>query len=112
MSTEAQIFQTSNPSRWKKVKWTFRILLFIITFLIVVVTLALINGKNPSLPNELDKNKFYQSKLDPSEKLTFSTAQNKKYKGFKDLLEKRKLDKSSTGSKVSASLIRSGFYTP
>lgn len=112
MSTEAQIFQTSNPSRWKKVKWTFRILLFITTFLIVVVTLALINGKNPSLPNELDKNRFYQSKLDPSEKLTFSTAQNKKYKGFKELLEKRKQDKSSTGSKVSASLIRSGFYTP
>jgi poly-beta-1,6 N-acetyl-D-glucosamine synthase len=113
MSTESQIFQTSSPSRWKKVKWTFRVLLFIITFLIVVVTLALINGKNPSLPNELDKNKYYQSKLDPTEKLTFSTAQNKKYKGFKELLDKRKQEKNITGSsKVAASLIRSGFYTP
>jgi spore germination protein YaaH len=81
-------------------------------FFIVVVTLALINGKNPTLPNALDKSRFYQSKLDPSNKLTLSTAQNKKYKGFKDLLEKRKTVSNITGNKVSAPLIRSGFYTP
>ena len=109
---QSQIFQTSSPSRWKKVKWTFRVLLFIATFLIVVITLALMNGKNPSLPNALDKNKFYQSKLDPSQKFTLTTAENKKYKGFKDLLEKRKLENKVIGNHVSASLIRSGFYTP
>ena len=113
MSNQSQIFQTANPSRWKKVKWTFRVLLFITVFLIVVVTLAVINGRNPSLPNLLDKSKFYQSKLDPASKLTFTTAQNKKYKGFKDLLEKRKQEKITPGNNtVPSSLIRSGFYTP
>ncbi len=109
---QSQIFQTDSPSRWRSVKWTFRLLLIIGTFFLVVVTLALINGKNPTLPDVLDKSRFYQAKLDPNNKLTFTTAQNKKYKGFKDLLEKRKTVGNSTGNKVSAPLIRSGFYTP
>ena len=112
MSMQSQIFQTSSPSRWKKVKWSFRILLFTAIFFIVVVALAIINGKNPSLPNTLDKSQFYQTKLNPSEKLTFTTAQNKKYKGFKDLLEKRKQENNITASSFSASLIRAAFYTP
>ncbi len=112
MSTESQIFQTSSPSRWRSVKWTFRVLLIIFLFLIVVVTLAVINGANPSLPNQLDKSKYYQSKLDPTNNLTFSTAQNKKYKGFKDLLDKKKSISGVNPSHVSASLIRAGFYTP
>jgi len=84
----------------------------IFLFIIVVVTLALINGKSPTLPNALEKSRFYQSKLDPTNKLTFSTTQNKKYKGFKDLLDKKKTVNNITGNKVSAPLIRSGFYTP
>ena len=112
MSMESQIFQTSSPSRWRSVKWTFRVLLFIFLFLIIVVTLAVINGANPSLPNQLDKSKYLQSKLDPNAKFTLTTAQNKKYKGFKDLLDKRRQVNTNTGNKVSGSLIRSGFYTP
>jgi len=112
MSTQTQIFQTSSPSRWRSVKWTFRILLFIFLFLIVVVTLAVINGNNPSLPNQLDKSKFYQSKLDPNANFTLTTAENKKYKGFKDLLNKKKQDKKVQKPGASASLIRSAFYTP
>src|SRR5947207_2541241 len=113
MSMQSQIFQTDSPSRWRSVKWTFRVLLFIFLFLIVIVTLAVINGTNPSLPNQLDKSKYFQSKLDPNAKFTLTTAENKKYKGFKELLDKkRKQEKNITGNTVSASLIRSGFYTP
>ncbi|MEI9958620.1 MAG: hypothetical protein WDM90_20455 [Ferruginibacter sp.] len=78
----------------------------------MVVTLAVINGSNPSLPNQLDKSKFYQSKLDPNANFTLTTVENKKYKGFKDLLNKRKLDNKTQKNGASASLIRSGFYTP
>ncbi|MGC4100486.1 glycosyltransferase [Ferruginibacter sp.] len=109
---QSQIFQTNSPSRWRSFKWTFRILLFVALFLIVVVTLAIINGRNPSLPNQLEKSKYFQNKLDPNAGFTLSTEQNKKYKGFKDLLYKRKQDKKNNHSTVAASLIRSAFYTP
>ncbi len=112
MENNGQIFQTNNPGRWKRVKWTFRILLFITLFILVVVVLALTNTANPSMPDIKDKAKFYQSKLDPSANFTFTTAQNKKYKGFKDLLEKRKLENTFTRNNTSATLIRSAFYTP
>ena len=78
MSIQSQIFQTDNASRWKKVKWTFRIFLFTGLFFIVIVSLAVINALNPSLPNLLDKSKFYQSKLNPAEKFTLTTDLNKK----------------------------------
>ncbi|MBS1509733.1 MAG: glycosyltransferase [Bacteroidetes bacterium] len=110
MSTTTQIFQTSNASRWKRVKWSFRVLLIILVFLIGVVALALINGKNPSLPNVTDKGKYYKTSLDPANKLTFTTPLNKKYKGFKDLLDKKKQENKTPHSTVSASLIRAAFY--
>ena len=112
MGTQSQIFQTDSAARWKKVKWTFRILLIISLFFIVVVSLAVINALNPSLPNLLDKSKFYQSKLNPAEKFTLTTDLNKKYKGFKELLDKRKLENTVSKRNVSSTLIRSGFYTP
>ena len=112
MSIQSQIFQTDSASRWKKVKWTFRIFLFTGLFFIVIVSLAVINALNPSLPNLLDKSKFYQSKLNPAEKFTLTTDLNKKYKGFKELLEKRKLENTVSKRNISSTLIRSGFYTP
>ena len=110
-----QIFQTNNPVRWKSVKWTSRIILFIVLFLLAVVVLAIINGANPNLPNLNEKSKYYQSKLDPSNKLTLESPLNKKFKGFKDFLEKKQREDSIakvTNTKINASLIRGAFYTP
>ena len=110
-----QIFQTNNPVRWKSVKWTSRIILFIVVFLLAVVVLAIINGANPNLPNLNEKSKYYQSKLDPSNKLTLESPLNKKFKGFKDFLEKKQREDSIakvTNTKINASLIRGAFYTP
>ncbi len=112
MTTQPQIFQTDKPSRWKKVQWAFRIIAFITIFLIAIVALAIINGNNPSLPNELNKSKFYQTKLDPTQNFTITNPLNNKYKGFKDLLDKKKLENNTPKNQVAASLIRSGFYTP
>ncbi len=115
MVQKAQIFQTSNPARWKRVKWTSRIILIIALFLLIVVVLAVINGTNPNLPNINARAKYYQSKLDPSNKLTFASPLNKKYKGFKDHLEKKQKEDSLNNvnsSKVKTSRIRGAFYTP
>ncbi|HRI24759.1 MAG TPA: hypothetical protein PLZ45_08780, partial [Ferruginibacter sp.] len=84
MSSPSQVFQTNSPARWKSIKWTGRVMLFVFIFLLVVLVLAIVNGNNPSLPNISNKAKFYQDKLDPSNKLTFASPLNKKYKGFKD----------------------------
>lgn len=110
-----QIFQTNNPTRWKSVKWTSRIILFILLFLLAVVVLAIINGRNPNLPNLNEKSKYYQSKLDPTNKLTLESPLNKKFKGFKDFLGKKQKEDSLAklnNTKLNASLIRGAFYTP
>ena len=114
MANKDQIFQTSNATRWKSVQWTGRIILMIMVFLLVVTVLAVINGNNPNLPNIQAKDKYYQSKLDPSNKLTLATPLNKKYKGFRDfLLKKEKEDSLNAGkNKPNISLIRAAFYTP
>lgn len=115
MSSPYQVFQTNNPNRWKSIKWTGRILFFILLFLLAVLILAIVNGSNPGLPNISNKARFYQSKLDPSNKLTFSSPLNKKFKGFKDFLEKKQREDSISGMhnrRMKAPQVSGAFYTP
>ncbi|MGE5108204.1 MAG: polysaccharide deacetylase family protein, partial [Sphingobacteriales bacterium] len=118
MSTSTnQIFQTSNPSRWRRFKWTFRVLMMVFLFFIVVLVLALIRGFNPSLPNLEEKGKEYANKLDPSKPFTFTSKENKKYKGIKDFLAKKEKEDSIKKKKGKENLakknpyIRSAFYS-
>jgi cellulose synthase/poly-beta-1,6-N-acetylglucosamine synthase-like glycosyltransferase/spore germination protein YaaH/peptidoglycan/xylan/chitin deacetylase (PgdA/CDA1 family) len=111
-----QIFQTSNPKRWTRFKWTFRFLLFILVFFIAVVILALFRGSNPSLPILESQANAYAKKLDPSAPLTFAAKENKKYKGIRDfLLNKEKNDSLQKRVNVRSVLknpyIRAAFYT-
>lgn len=115
MSGSTQIFQTNNPTRWKRIKWTSRIILLIIFFLIVVLVLAIKNGTNPGLPDIKNRAKFYQNKLNPDNKFTLSSSLNKKYKGFRDFLVKRQREdslKKLNAIKLHASQIRAAFYVP
>jgi cellulose synthase/poly-beta-1,6-N-acetylglucosamine synthase-like glycosyltransferase/spore germination protein YaaH/peptidoglycan/xylan/chitin deacetylase (PgdA/CDA1 family) len=115
MDNAAQVFQTNSSTRWKSIKWTSRIILLVILFLLTVLVLAVINGRNPNLPNINSKARYYQSKLDPANKLTFASPLNKKFKGFKDFLEKQQREdslKKISKIKLSASQIRAAFYTP
>ena len=115
MDKKSQIFQTNNPVRWKSIKWSIRVLLIITLFLLVVVVLAVVNGINPNLPNINARSRYYESKLDPNNKLTLSTPLNKKYKGFKDYLANKQREDSIKKIKkysLKTSLIRGAFYTP
>ena len=119
MSMQSQIFQTSSPSRWKKVQWTTRIILMIFLFLMAVVFIALIRAAIPSQLNYDQQSKEYANTLDPSKPLTFAHSQNKKYKGFKDFLEKKTLEDSLKSIKRFYAdttnknpYIRAAFYTP
>ena len=112
---KSQIFQTSSATRWRSVKWSSRIILFIALFFLAVFVVAVVYDSNPSLPTLDAKAKMYQDKLDPSNRLTIETKQNKKFAGFKSFLEKKVLEDSLKKVKenaVKSPLIRSAFYTP
>ena len=119
MSGSSQIFQTNSALRWKSFKWSFRILLMIILFFLVVLVVALIRGVNPSPVNIENLAKSYENKLDPSNPLTFANSQNKKYKGFKDFLIKKIKEDSLKAIRQAQNkpvnkipFIRAAFYTP
>jgi len=118
MSGNAQIFQSQSAKRWRNFKWSFRILLMITLFFCTVMTIALIRGVNPSPVNIENLAKFYENKLDPSNPLTIANSQTKKYKGFKEFLEKKikedslKAIRQSKNNRVKIPFIRAGFYTP
>ena len=82
----AQIFQTNKPTRWKRFKWTGRVLLMITVFFLVVLGIALYSGSLPNVPNLQARAREYQSTLDPTNPLILKNNQNIKYKGFKDFL--------------------------
>lgn len=110
-----QIFQAATPSRWKKFKWGTRVFFAVAAFWVVVLILALIRGYNPSLPALETKSKIFADKLDPSNPFTFSSSQNKKYKGFKNFLEnryKKHKDIIRPAKFKPGSFVRGAFYTP
>jgi hypothetical protein len=78
MENAAQIFQTSNSSRWQKAKWTFRIFAILFLFGLVVVSIAVLTDQNPRLPDLKDKSRSYQAMLNPENRFSFRTAQNEK----------------------------------
>jgi cellulose synthase/poly-beta-1,6-N-acetylglucosamine synthase-like glycosyltransferase/spore germination protein YaaH/peptidoglycan/xylan/chitin deacetylase (PgdA/CDA1 family) len=121
MSNEktAQIFQTDKPTRWKRFKWTGRVILMISIFFFVVLGIALYSGSLPNLPNMQAKALEYQTTLDPSNPLILKNHQNSKYKGFKDFLfnklksdSLKKIKNGGVSAANSLSLIRAAFYTP
>ncbi len=111
MSNETQIFQANNPSRWKRIKWTGRILFFITLFVLSIVTVTYIVDAVPSAnikPGE------YTSKTDS---IRLNSYKDKKTKGFKEFLEKKQKEdsiarNSNKPNKSSAQFIRAAFYTP
>jgi peptidoglycan-N-acetylglucosamine deacetylase len=118
MSQETQIFQTASAKRWKSFQWSFRILLMVALFFIVILVIALVSGTNPSTPNLEAKSKVYEEKMDPSKPLTFSQTANKKYKGFKIFLDKKTREDSLNNIKQpnkpldTIPNIRAAFYAP
>ncbi|MEO8820335.1 MAG: glycosyltransferase [Ginsengibacter sp.] len=120
-NNSTQIFQTDKSTRWKRFKWTGRVILMISIFFLIVLGIALYSGSLPNVPNMEAQSREFQTALDPSNPLILKNNQNTKYKGFKDFLFKKlKSDslkrinnKKITASKAnSLSLIRAAFYTP
>ncbi|HEY6082912.1 MAG TPA: glycosyltransferase, partial [Chitinophagaceae bacterium] len=84
MQPVVQIFQTDNPSRWNKFKWTFRVLAIIGLFFVAVAAVALINATSPSLPK--DKNEIYKKILNPNNPIIFKNHKNKRFQSFRQFI--------------------------
>lgn len=112
MSTNKQIFQTTNTGRWERFKWTFRIILAILLFFLVTAFVAIIIEHNPKLPNIEEKAKIYENAVNPSSPLTIRSKKNTAIDGFKKFLtQKDSLDKIHH-QPINHHLIRAAFYTP
>ncbi len=48
----SQVFQTNTASRWKKFKWTGRLIIFLLVLAAVFFTIAYKNMFNPDIPLE------------------------------------------------------------
>ena len=111
MAGSSQIFQTNSPSRWKKVKWTSRIIFFISLFVLAVVVLAVILAQNPAVNFSQGE---YQAGADDKK---IPDHHGRKIKGFKEFLEKKAHEDSlkkhqAIPNKTSGQFIRAAFYTP
>jgi peptidoglycan-N-acetylglucosamine deacetylase len=113
MSKPSQIFQTDNPSRWRRVQWSSRVLLALLVFLILVLFVALARFKNPSLPLLAQQADSYQKILKPKGVISFKNSRNKAYQGFRDVLT-RTTDSAARNRAAAKEnpFIRAAFYSP
>ncbi len=111
MGNATQVFQANSPSRWKKIKWTGRIIFFISIFILGVVVLAIILAQNPS--TIVISGQYSGSQNNKG----LPAHHNKKIKGFKDYLAKKEVEELRLKQKTSipqtsGQFIRAAFYTP
>jgi spore germination protein YaaH len=123
MDETHQIFQTDNPSRWKRLKWGSRVFLLLIIFAIVVVSITLrqISVSNSQIPietraakrvllSDVRSNNYKENEL------------GKDFKGFKKFINKQWAQGNGCGQKDTLDLsdtplfsdslgIRATFYT-
>jgi peptidoglycan/xylan/chitin deacetylase (PgdA/CDA1 family)/spore germination protein YaaH len=87
----------------------------VIALAVLVSALAVLHAKNPNLPNVDPGARIGRAVPDPANKLSMSSPENKKYRGFKAFLLKKQQQDAIKARFVpvhSDSLIRAAFYTP
>ena len=80
-----QIFQTDNTSRWKKFKWSFRIVVFFFSILIFALILTLVMDRMPNVPFKRD----YRGVITASKPFMEESKLSKAYKGFRSYIHEK-----------------------
>lgn len=112
MSTQSQqVFQTSSRSRWRRFKWTFRVLFFVSLFFLVILSVALYRAYNPSLPQLEDKAAQYTKILNLKPGVSLTHSRNKNYSGFRDILMGKQFRNNSEDRTDTTRPLRVAFYT-
>lgn len=94
MNPHSQVFQTSNPSRWQRVKWGFRVLGVFAILAVVVITITISIMKNPDVPLESRAIKKVLTEDQPDYR---ASELGKKYRGFRKLIEDKWAKGKGTG---------------
>ena len=80
--TQKQVFLTQSPTRWQRFQWTFRIILFVVVLLTVILGVAVMKDLfTPQMPVLKSDNSQYQAILNSGKKEAIN-AISKKYEGF------------------------------
>jgi cellulose synthase/poly-beta-1,6-N-acetylglucosamine synthase-like glycosyltransferase/spore germination protein YaaH/peptidoglycan/xylan/chitin deacetylase (PgdA/CDA1 family) len=83
---DKQIFQTSSKSRWKRFKWTIRIVLLVIALFVAVFVTMLFIDRSPSFPFK----DSFRSALTADKPFMRQNKIAKEYKGFRSFFHQRK----------------------
>lgn len=113
-----QIFHTTNPSRWQRIKWSSRIVLVIAAVMFVFFGIAVATLTNSELNIS---GKATKKLLTDTSKLYTSSALEKKYKGFRKFIDDKwaknsRLGRYDNNNPITDSLfgdsvgIRAAFY--
>ncbi len=117
MSSSNQIFQTNSALRWNSVKWTSRVVLFVILLFITVLVIAVIRAQSPNLPDIETKSTLFENEINPTKQLIPSNQKGKYKAGFKSYLEAKDKEDSIArlkGKKINedTAFIRASFFDP
>ncbi len=81
-----QVFQTDSTSRWTKFKWTIRLVLFVVAFLVAVFIAMLAMEGSPGFPFRRD----YVGVITASKPFLQENGLSKKYKDFRYYFKEKK----------------------
>src|SRR5579872_6777400 len=84
-----QIFQTSSPGRWQRLKWGGRLLFFLLALGIVIVYLAVSRDYKPALPRIKEQSQLYKKVLDTSRTFLFKNSLIEQYGGFRKYINEK-----------------------
>jgi cellulose synthase/poly-beta-1,6-N-acetylglucosamine synthase-like glycosyltransferase/spore germination protein YaaH/peptidoglycan/xylan/chitin deacetylase (PgdA/CDA1 family) len=112
-----QIFLTQSPTRWQRFKWSFRIVLFIIVLVLVVLGVAVMKQLFvPAMPQLKNDNGGYTAIINNGKNAAVN-AINKKYDGFGKYIISREVQTKhiryvSKADSLRAIIapVRAGFY--
>ena len=82
MNQTKQIFQTENTSRWKKITWSTRFILFFLFLLLASLLLMMKFDKTPKIPFHQD----YKSIITATKPFLQENKLSKEYKGFRKFI--------------------------
>jgi cellulose synthase/poly-beta-1,6-N-acetylglucosamine synthase-like glycosyltransferase/spore germination protein YaaH/peptidoglycan/xylan/chitin deacetylase (PgdA/CDA1 family) len=85
MNPTKQVFQTDSESRWKKVTWSTRFILFFILLLLMALLLMMKFDKIPKIPFKKD----YQSVITANKPFLQENKLSKEYKGFRKFIAEK-----------------------
>ena len=113
---QKQVFLTSSPTRWQRLKWTFRVIICILALLTIILAVALVKVSNPAIPQLKTDNSAYKAIIDNGRNAAVSAIEQKET-GFSkyisahgDALKRIKYVNKADSLHLMPAALRAAFY--